>query len=156
LEILMKGKIVLVTGANGGLGRNVTQAMLDAGATVVGTSRKIEPAEFNGDAFTALPGELSSPPGAQAVVDFVLSKFGRLALDSPWLKEANERVVRAARDAGIAVGVATPPTAEAQRLAVEEGFDFVATGGENHRRPGADGNKRVWLSEIERRARSRT
>jgi len=78
LEILMKGKIVLVTGANGGLGRNVIQAMMDAGATVVGTSRKIEPAEFNGDAFTALPGELSSPAGAQSVVDFVFSKFGRL------------------------------------------------------------------------------
>ena len=74
----MKGKIVLVTGANGGLGRDVTQAMLDAGATVVGTSRKIESSEFAGDRFTALPGELSSPAGAQAVVDFVVSKFGRL------------------------------------------------------------------------------
>ena len=74
----MKGKIVLVTGANGGLGRDVTQAMLDAGATVVGTSRKIESSEFKGDAFTALPGELSSPAGAQAVVNFVVSKFGRL------------------------------------------------------------------------------
>jgi NAD(P)-dependent dehydrogenase (short-subunit alcohol dehydrogenase family) len=74
----MKGKIVLVTGANGGLGRSVTQAMLDAGATVVGTSRKIEAAEFNSKVFTALSGELSSPKGAQAVVDFVVSKFGRL------------------------------------------------------------------------------
>jgi NAD(P)-dependent dehydrogenase (short-subunit alcohol dehydrogenase family) len=74
----MKGKIVLVTGANGGLGRDVTQAMLDAGATVVGTSRKIEAAEFKSDALTALPGELSTPVGAQAVVDFVVSKFGRL------------------------------------------------------------------------------
>jgi len=74
----MKGKIVLVTGANGGLGRSVTQAMLDAGATVVGTSRKIEAAEFNSKAFTALPGDLSSSAGAQAVVDFVVSRFGRL------------------------------------------------------------------------------
>ena len=74
----MKEKIVMVTGANGGLGRDVTQALLDAGATVVGTSRRIEAAEFKSDAFTALPGELSSPAGAQAVVDFVVSKFGRL------------------------------------------------------------------------------
>lgn len=73
----MKGKIVLVTGANGGLGRDVTQAMLDAGATVVGTSRKIASSDFAGE-FTAQPGELSSPAGAQAVVDFVVSKFGRL------------------------------------------------------------------------------
>jgi NAD(P)-dependent dehydrogenase (short-subunit alcohol dehydrogenase family) len=74
----MKGKIILVTGANGGLGRNLTQAMLDADGTVVGTSRKIEAAEFNSKAFTALPGELSSPAGAQTIVDFVVSKFGRL------------------------------------------------------------------------------
>jgi NAD(P)-dependent dehydrogenase (short-subunit alcohol dehydrogenase family) len=74
----MTGKIVLVTGANGGLGRDVTQAMLDAGATVIGTSRKIGAAEFKSDAFTALPGELSTLAGAQAVVDSVLSKFGRL------------------------------------------------------------------------------
>jgi NAD(P)-dependent dehydrogenase (short-subunit alcohol dehydrogenase family) len=74
----MKGKIVLVTGANGGLGRDVTLALLNAGATVVGTSRKIEAADFKSDAFTALPGELSTPAGAQAVLDFVVSEFGRL------------------------------------------------------------------------------
>jgi len=76
--VVIKGKIVLVTGANGGLGRDVTQAMLDAGATVVGTSRKIQASEFNSSAFNALPGELSTPAGAQSVVDFVVSKFGRL------------------------------------------------------------------------------
>ena len=38
----MNEKIVLVTGANGGLGVHVTQAFLDAGATVIGTSRKIQ------------------------------------------------------------------------------------------------------------------
>ncbi len=74
----MKGKIVLVTGANGGLGRDVTQALLDAGATVVGTSRKIEAAAFNSDAFTAMPGELATPAGAQAVVDGLVARFGRL------------------------------------------------------------------------------
>ena len=31
----MKGKIALITGADGGLGTFVTQALLDAGATVV-------------------------------------------------------------------------------------------------------------------------
>jgi NAD(P)-dependent dehydrogenase (short-subunit alcohol dehydrogenase family) len=43
----MKGKVVLVTGVNGGLGTYVTQAFLDAGATVVGTSRKIQPSDFS-------------------------------------------------------------------------------------------------------------
>ena len=50
----MKGKVVLVTGANGGLGTYVTQAFLDAGATVVGTSRKIQQSDFNNPNFTAL------------------------------------------------------------------------------------------------------
>jgi NAD(P)-dependent dehydrogenase (short-subunit alcohol dehydrogenase family) len=41
----MKGKIALVTGANGGLGTFVTQALLDAGATVIGLSRRIGQSE---------------------------------------------------------------------------------------------------------------
>lgn len=74
----MKGKIALVTGANGGLGTFVTQALLDAGATVVGVSRKIQQSEFKSAAFSALPGELSNAAGAKAVVDSVVGRFGRL------------------------------------------------------------------------------
>ena len=44
----MHGKIVLVTGASGGLGTYITQAFLDAGATVIGTSRKIQQSDFTG------------------------------------------------------------------------------------------------------------
>ncbi len=43
----MKGKIVLVTGANGGLGTYVTQTFLDAGATVIGSSLKIQQSDFH-------------------------------------------------------------------------------------------------------------
>ena len=50
----MKNKVVLVTGANGGLGTYVTQAFLDDGATVVGTSRKIQQSDFNNSNFTAI------------------------------------------------------------------------------------------------------
>jgi len=74
----MKGKIVLVTGANGGLGSHVTAALLNAGATVVGVSRKIQQSDFNNPLFTALPGEISTPAGAKHVVDNIVSRFGRL------------------------------------------------------------------------------
>lgn len=74
----MKDKIVLVTGANGGLGAHVTEALLSAGATVVGVSRKIQQSDFNNPLFTALPGEISTPAGAKHVVDNIVSRFGRL------------------------------------------------------------------------------
>ena len=74
----MKGKVVLVTGANGGLGTYVTQAFLDAGATVVGTSRKIQQSDFNSPNFTALPAEISTREGAQTFVDQVVARFGKL------------------------------------------------------------------------------
>jgi len=74
----MNTKIALVTGANGGLGTYVTQALLDAGATVVGASRKIEQSDFNSPAFTALPAEISTAAGAKTMVDSLIARFGRL------------------------------------------------------------------------------
>lgn len=74
----MKGRVVLVTGASGGLGVHVTQAFLEVGATVIGTSRKIQQSDFTGPDFTALPGEISTPAGAKALVDTVITRFGRL------------------------------------------------------------------------------
>ena len=74
----MKGKVVLVTGANGGLGRFVTQAFLNVAATVVGSSRKIRQEEFEGANFTALPADLSSREGAKALLDEVVMRFGAL------------------------------------------------------------------------------
>jgi NAD(P)-dependent dehydrogenase (short-subunit alcohol dehydrogenase family) len=74
----MKDKVVLVTGANGGLGTYVTQAFLAAGATVVGTSRKIQQSDFNIPNFTALPAEISTREGAKVLVDQVVARFGKL------------------------------------------------------------------------------
>ena len=74
----MNGKVVLVTGANGGLGTHVTQAFLDAGANVVGVSRQIQQAEFNSPSFTALPGEIATAAGTASVVDSIVQRFGRL------------------------------------------------------------------------------
>jgi NAD(P)-dependent dehydrogenase (short-subunit alcohol dehydrogenase family) len=76
--ILVKGKIGIVTGANGGLGSFVTQALLDAGATVVGVSRDIQQSKFSGPAFTALPSDLSTATGAASMVADVITRFGKL------------------------------------------------------------------------------
>ena len=74
----MQGKVVLVTGADGGLGTYVTQAFLDAGATVIGTSRKIQQSAFNSPNFTAMPAEMSTREGAKVLVDQVVARFGKL------------------------------------------------------------------------------
>lgn len=74
----MKDKVVLITGANGGLGSYVTQAFLDAGASVVGVSRKIQQSDFNSPAFTALPAEISTAAGARSMVEAVVARFSRL------------------------------------------------------------------------------
>ena len=74
----MKGKVAIVTGANGGLGTYVTQALLDAGATVVGVSRKIQQSEFGSNAFTALPAEMSTGDGTKKMVESAVAQVGRI------------------------------------------------------------------------------
>src|SRR5271157_1282548 len=74
----MQGKVILVTGASGGLGAYVTQGFLEAGATVIGTSRKIQQADFDNPSFTAVPAEISSREGAKVLVDQVVARFGKL------------------------------------------------------------------------------
>lgn len=74
----MKGKIVLVTGANGGLGSHVTKAFLNAGATVIGTSRTIHQSAFSSPDFVAAPGDISDRENAKAIVDQAVGRFGKL------------------------------------------------------------------------------
>jgi NAD(P)-dependent dehydrogenase (short-subunit alcohol dehydrogenase family) len=56
----------------------VTQAFLDAGATVIGTSRKIQQSSFASPGFTAMPAEISTGEGAAVLVDQVIARFGRI------------------------------------------------------------------------------
>jgi NAD(P)-dependent dehydrogenase (short-subunit alcohol dehydrogenase family) len=74
----MENIVVLVTGADGGLGTHVTRAFLAAGASVVGTSPRIKQAAFDSPNFVAIPAEISSLAGANALLDQALARFGRL------------------------------------------------------------------------------
>jgi NAD(P)-dependent dehydrogenase (short-subunit alcohol dehydrogenase family) len=78
MRSFMEGKVAIVTGADGGLGRSVTQALLDSGSTVVGTSRKIQTAEFEHPSFLGIPADISNEEVAGQLVDQVVSRFGRL------------------------------------------------------------------------------
>jgi NAD(P)-dependent dehydrogenase (short-subunit alcohol dehydrogenase family) len=74
----MTGKVVLVTGAKGGLGSSVTQALLEAGATVVGVSPHIQQSHFKEVGFIAMAAEISSAESARRVVETIIARFGKL------------------------------------------------------------------------------
>ena len=74
----MKDKVVLITGANGGLGNAVTETFLKAGATVAGASRQISQDEFKSPNFYAFPAELSTLAAAKKLAQDVVQKCGRI------------------------------------------------------------------------------
>lgn len=74
----LSGKLVLITGATGGLGRHVTNAFLGAGAMVAGVSRSIRDTDFPSPRFRAFPAELTSSSAAQALVAAVQARLGRI------------------------------------------------------------------------------
>ena len=69
---------VLVVGSTGAVGGAVTQALLDAGATVVGLSQRIQQSAFDSPNFTALPADISTPAGVKSALDSLVSRFDRL------------------------------------------------------------------------------
>src|ERR1700730_15283684 len=74
----MTTKTALVTGANGGLGIHVTQALLDAGFSAVGLAPKIQQSDFKSPNFTALPAALDSLAAAKKAADSVIARFGKI------------------------------------------------------------------------------
>jgi len=75
---IMEGKVVLITGAKGGLGTFVTERFLDAGASVVGTSRSIKQSDFSSSRFTAMPADFSSGAAVRDLANQVVSRFGKI------------------------------------------------------------------------------
>ena len=74
----MPVKTALVTGANGGLGTHVTQALLDAGFAVIGLAPRIQQSDFDHPNFTALPAALDSLAAAKRAADTVIARFGKI------------------------------------------------------------------------------
>ena len=74
----MEGKIVLITGAKGGLGTDVTKAFLAADATVVGVSRSIQQTDFSSLSFAAFPADITQPDSTRELVAKVVAKYGRI------------------------------------------------------------------------------
>jgi len=74
----MDGRIVLITGAKGGLGTSVTESFLKAGATVVGASRSIKQTDFSSPRFAAMPVDFSSGSAVRELVDQIVARFSKI------------------------------------------------------------------------------
>ena len=74
----MERRVVLITGAKGGLGSFVTKRFLAAGANVVGTSRSIQQTDFASPHFTAIAVDFSDAAAVKSLVDQVISRFGKI------------------------------------------------------------------------------
>ena len=74
----LHNKVIIITGAKGGLGTFVTNSFLESGARVVGVSRSIARADFPRENFLASPAELSSGENVRKLTDGVAAKWGRI------------------------------------------------------------------------------
>lgn len=70
--------VALITGANGGLGNCVTEAFLNAGATVIGVARSIQRTTFADPRFTAMPADLSRGDATKEMVEAAIQRFGKI------------------------------------------------------------------------------
>ena len=82
---MLRGKVVMITGASRGLGRALTLACAEEGANLVITSRSAESfepvakeAEGKGAEVLALPADISRGTHVESLVDAAIERFGRI------------------------------------------------------------------------------
>ena len=71
-------KVVLITGAAGGIGRATVETFLAHGANVVAEDLDPQVEELAGDRVVAMTGDVADPDVAHAAVSLALERFGRL------------------------------------------------------------------------------
>jgi NAD(P)-dependent dehydrogenase (short-subunit alcohol dehydrogenase family) len=71
-------RVVLITGAKGGLGSFVTQRFLATGVTVVGASRSIAAEDFPVPNFVALLVDFTKAAAVDRAIGSVIDRYGRL------------------------------------------------------------------------------
>src|SRR5260370_19118338 len=76
----MGERIVLITGAKGGLGTFVTQRFLATGAKVVGASRSIAQEDFPAPNFDALPVDFTKSAEVTRAIASVVERYHSLAV----------------------------------------------------------------------------
>ena len=74
----MGNRVVIITGANGGLGSFVTQRFLATGATVVGAARSISQEDFPLPNFVALPVDFTKAAEVRGAIGSIVGRYGRL------------------------------------------------------------------------------
>ena len=79
----LDGQVAIVTGAAQGIGQGIALALSEAGAKIVigdiqDAGATVEKIESSGGRVAAMVMDTSVPAHAEALVDFVLKKFGRL------------------------------------------------------------------------------
>lgn len=74
----LTNKVVLITGATGGIGGAIAQQMKAAGATVVVTGRNMDKLSTFDDSFVKIVADLSADDAAEKLINDTIEKFGRI------------------------------------------------------------------------------
>src|SRR5271165_5904277 len=75
---LVNEKVILITGAKGGLGSSITEAFLSTGAKVIGASRKIAASDFPQPNFEPLPVDFTKADEVRVAINRIITQHGRL------------------------------------------------------------------------------